>query len=154
MTYFQISPHICGCFGDDTDIQDIYAFPTKFSNFHFELTIWPEADLITAGYDAYAGTTRLADAIKKAGLTGVEFDHVEMVDGDQFYKYRKQHAGEELPDYLWFKFTGKPGIDDFGQIQTVFPLVVSERALNLLKTFDHKHFRIKDFDPSLLPANT
>ena len=156
MTFYQTSPQVAGCFGDDTEIHDISARPPKFSNFQFELTIWPDDDLIVASGGGYAGSTKLADAIKQAQLSGIEFDHVEMVDGDQFYKYRKRHASEKLPGFLWFKFIGQPGIDDFGLIPAPvnLPLVVSEKALNLLKTFNHEHLRIKDFDPGLIPANT
>jgi hypothetical protein len=54
---------------------------------------------------------------------------------------------------LWFKFVGKPGVDDFGLIDgpASFPLVVSERALVLLQSFELKECEIKDFHPKVVP---
>jgi hypothetical protein len=53
-----------------------------------------------------------------------------------------------VPELLWFKFTGKAGVDDFGLIQGpgIFPLVVSERALVLLKSFSFKNCEIKTLE--------
>jgi hypothetical protein len=79
----------------------------------------------------FVGTPRLAETVKKSGFTGVEHDHVDVVEGDQFWIRKKEHPGEAVPELLWFKFVGMPGVDDFGLIDGPgsFPLVVSERAL-------------------------
>ena len=59
-----------------------------------------------------------------------------------------------MPKLLWFKFVGKQGVDDFGLIDgpASFSLVVSERALGLLKSFNFTKCRIKDFDSKVVPV--
>lgn len=156
MKFFQISPQCVGTTGDETICSDWSARPVAFQKLQFELELWPEDDLIEASFSAYAGTRRLADAIKAAGLTGIEFDRLDMIKYDQFWLWEEEHQGETIPEYLWFKFPGEPGINDFGQIPlpVVMELTISERALAVLKQFRIENCQIKDFDPSLLVAQS
>lgn len=156
MKFFQISPQCAGTTGDDTICEDWSARPVVLHKLQFELELWPEDDLIEATIQGYAGTRRLADAIKLAGLTGIEFDQLDMIKYDQFWLWEDEHKGEIIPEYLWFKFPGKPGINDFGQIPlpVVMELTISERALAVLKQFKIENCRIKDFDPSVLVAQS
>ncbi len=93
-----------------------------------------------------------AEAIKKHGLTGVDYDHVDVEEGDQFWIRKKKHPGD-VPELLWFKFIGKAGVDDFGLIQGPgsFPLVASDRALVLLKSFSFKKCEVKDYQSQEQP---
>lgn len=148
MKFFRLNPYTIGSLGDDTVHEGWTDRPLKISKLQIELDLWPDDDLIEASIYGYAGTHRLADAIKKNGLSGVEYDHVDVQEGDQFWIYKKDHPGEAVPELLWFKFIGKPGVDDFGLIQGPgsFPLVVSERALVLLKSYSFKRCEVKDFN--------
>lgn len=150
MKFFQISPYTIGSLGDDTEHEGWTDRPLKISKLQIELDLWPVDDLVEASIDGYAGTYRLAEAIKNNGLTGVEYDHVDVQEGDQFWIYKNDHPGEAVPELLWFKFTGKAAVDDFGLLQGPgsFPLVVSERALVLLKSFSLTKCRVKELNDS------
>lgn len=156
MKYFQISPETAGTTGDNTVCEDWSARPVVFHKLQFELESWPEDDLIEATIQGYAGTRALADAIQSAGLTGVIFDRLDMTKGDQFWLWENEHQGETIPEYLWFKFPGLAGVEDFGMIHAAvaFPLTVSEKALTVLKRFKIENCRIEDFDPSVLVAQS
>ncbi|MFA5911343.1 MAG: hypothetical protein WC815_21415 [Vicinamibacterales bacterium] len=156
MKFFQFSPQTAGTTGDKTVCEDWSARPIVFHKLQFELELWPEDDLIEAINQGYAGTCSLAEAIKAACMTGIEFDALDMIKYDQFWLWEEEHPGESIPEYLWFKFTGRAGIDDFGMtyIEDGFPLIVSERALKLLTSFKIGHCRVRDFDPSLLVAQS
>lgn len=149
MNCYQISPYTIGSLGDDTVHQGWTDRPLKISKLQIELDFWPIDDLVEASIYGYAGTIRLAEAIKSNGLSGVEFARVDVIEGEQFWIHKDEHPGQAVPELLWFKFTGKAGLDDFGLIQgpVSFPLVVSDRALVLLKSFNIKGCRIKDYQP-------
>ncbi|MBP6743835.1 hypothetical protein KBI23_07955 [bacterium] len=155
MKFYQFSPQCVGTTGEDTICADWSARPVVFHKLQFELEYWPEDDFIGATIQAYAGTIVLANAIEAAGLTGIKFDRLEMIKGDQFWLWEEEHLGETIPEYLWFKFSGNAGIDDFGMIHApvALPLTVSEKALAVLKQFKIENCRIKDFDPSVLIIN-
>lgn len=152
MMFYQVGPECAGSVGDDSVFEDESVRPVRMSKFQFELNFWPEDDLIVATVQGYAGTERLSDAIKAAGLTGIEFDELDMVEGEQFFIHKKDRYGEILPKYLWFKLVGKPGLDDFGVIPgpVSLPLVVSERALHILATFDFKLAKVRALDTALV----
>lgn len=150
MKFYQIEPDTAGSLGDDTVHEGWTDRPLKISKLQIELEFWPDDDLVEAGLYGYVGTRRLAEALKNNRLTGVEFDHVDVIEGDQFWIHKEDHPGETVPELLWFKFFGKAAVDDFGLLQGPgsFPLVVSERALVLLKSFKFTNCEIKDLDDS------
>jgi hypothetical protein len=152
MKFFRLDPFTIGSLGDDTVHEGWSDRPLKISKLQIELDAWPYDDLVEADFDGFVGSHRLADAIKKNGLSGVEYDHVDVVEGDQFWIRKKEHLGEAVPELLWFKFIGRAGIDDFGLIDgpCSFPLTVSERALALLKSFNFTKCEIKDFEPKVV----
>jgi len=153
MKFFRLSLFTIGTLGDDTVHEGWSDRPLKISKLQIELDAWPDDDLTEAAIYGFVGTHRLAQAIKENGFTGVDYDHVDVIDGDQFWIRKKEHPGEAVPELLWFKFVGKPGFDDFALIDGPgsFPLVVSERALTLLKSFNFTKCEIKDFDPKVVP---
>lgn len=149
MKFYRLEPDTSGGLGDDTVHEGWEDRPMRISKLQIELDFWPSDDFLVADMYGYVGTHRLAEAIKKNGLTGVEFDYVDVIEGDQFWLERDEHPGQELPELLWFKFTGQAGVDDFGLIQgpCTLPLVVSERALVLLRSFEISGAEIEDYQP-------
>ena len=156
MRFYQINPQTIGWVGDDAVEEDMEARPVIIHKLQIDLEFWPDDDLVEAGLYGYCGTTKLMRAIKEAELTGVDFDKVEVIEGEQFFIQRKSHPNTELPELHWFKFyTGIPGTDDFGLLTgpVTSPLVVSEKALVLLKSFNHQKMEIKGFDKDLLSSS-
>jgi len=118
-----------------------------------ELTFWPEDDLIDAY--TYVCSQALADTLSKSGLTGFQLDQIyEVSKGDQFEISVKGHENQKLPEFLWLKVLGKPGIDDFGLVQGPcgLPLVVSEQALAVLRKHNLNHCKVVEYSDKSLQA--
>lgn len=94
---------------------------------HYQFDGWG-GDALLESAPIFIGTRELAEAITSAGLTGVEFDKAEI---SKSIIFNQLQPGLRLPQFLWFKFYGTPGKDDFGLKN--LQLVVSQRALDLLK---------------------
>jgi hypothetical protein len=153
MKYYCLGPQAAGDLGDRSVTGDLRERPPKVYKFHLQLERWPKDDLID-GFATYACTKRLAEALTVNKLSGFELDTVEITHDDQFHIWASLHENETLPEFLWLKITGKPGIDDFGMIQgpCPMPLVVSDRALRLLNSFKLTVCEIEEYSPKLSAA--
>lgn len=148
LKYYCLGPEVSGDFGANTVQGDVRERPPKVTKFDYELHTWPNDDFLEA-LDTYIGTHRLAEKIQSLRLTGITFDEVEISTSPEFEEWRELHKDEELPDYLWFKINGRPGVDDFGMLadtSELFPLVVSEKALEVLRSVKSEHLRVKEYD--------
>jgi len=142
MKYFYLEPEVAGGLGKGT-IMDVSTHPPRVSKLVYELSGWPD-DAILEIFPCWIVTTAAQKEIQSAGLTGVMFDHVDIVFHDQFKDF---YPDAKLPEFVWMKVDGTPGHDDFGVRRGVerseaaqqsfprhaFDLVVSERALDVLK---------------------
>lgn len=152
MRFYSLGPEAAGELGPNT-IGNTKERPHRIERLHLELTFWPEDDLIDAY--TYVCTKELAETLGKSGLTGYQIDQIyEVSEGDQFDISAKGREGERLPEFVWLKVTGEVGRDDFGLVQGPcgLPLVVSERALNLLKQGKLKHCKIVEYSDHSLQA--
>ncbi|PZM78814.1 MAG: hypothetical protein DKT66_23225 [Candidatus Melainabacteria bacterium] len=137
MGYYKIGAQCIGTF-DKVEDEDTDAIIGE------ELVVdhWPEDDILSAMVGGHFVTRRLADALSNAALTGFQLKPVNIVEGEQLYVSRKVHPGEEMPEILQLELTGKAGKDDFGRDKV---LVVSERAMELLKKFSFKYRIVEDY---------
>jgi hypothetical protein len=103
------------------------------------LTSWPDDDILCAMIDAYFVTSRLAEKLQGSRLTGFAIEPVKVVDGDQFWKYRKLYGSEPVPTLRHLLVTGTAGQDDFGKDRR---LVVSESALAFLKSLSFAYLTL------------
>lgn len=146
MRFYSLGPEAAGELGSQSIIGNPKERPHQVKKLHLELTFWPADDLIDAY--TYVCSKRLATALAASTLTGFRLDKIDKVSfGDQFNISARMHKGETLAEFVWLKVSGKPGIDDFGLVQgpCALPLVVSESALQLLKSFDFNHCTIQRF---------
>lgn len=155
MIFFVLKPQVDGHFGRNSVFIDESARPPKIEKLHFVLDSFSGDDIITT-IGTYVVTKRLADLLKtaKPSITGIAFDQVEISKSDEYYWSQKEgfsYAPKQLPEFVWLKIDGKPGVDDFAKPGS-YGLVVSERALNILKSLNLQLCDIEDFDPSLLPT--
>jgi hypothetical protein len=141
MRYFTLSPQVVGGIGPRTVLSRV-RHPPIVTCLHYEFDVWPQDDLIE-GFPCFIVTPRLAAAIGAAEPTGVTFDGVEATKAGTC---EDLHPHEMLPEFVWMQITGTPGVDDFGA-DALARLVVSERALQVLKTFSLKNCEVTDFEP-------
>jgi len=65
MNFFRLDPFTIGGLGDNTVHEGWSDRPLKISKLEIVLDAWPDDDLVEADMYGYAGTHRLAEAIKK-----------------------------------------------------------------------------------------
>jgi hypothetical protein len=150
--YFVLTPECPGSLGNDSKIVDLKANPMQLLNFQFMVERWPEDDLLEAASDGYAVTEPLAKVLKASDLTGFELGEIDIQEGDQLFLDRYDRPGEALPALTWLKVTGVAGQDDFGlrHLNGAIPLVVSERALAVLKAFKINNCIIEEYQNPLV----
>jgi hypothetical protein len=153
MKYFYLEPEVAGNPGEHT-VFDRDFHPPIISKLHFELDTW-SGDVLLESFPCWIITLQAAEKILSAGLTGMSLGPVEITTSELFRSLYKNRA---LPRFVWLKITGDPGTDDFGvtrpakitEVKTpiaplTYSLVVSERALRLLKMLGIEHADISEF---------
>ena len=126
MGFFIVEPEVAGELGAGT-VFDRTGHTLKVTRLEYEFFGWL-GDAIVESTPCFIVTETLASAITEAGLTGVEFDELEVSvssEGEEFIE-------EPLPRWKWLRFTGKAGHDDLG-LNDGLRLVVSGRALEVLR---------------------
>jgi hypothetical protein len=108
--------------------------PTVVHKLHYEFDGWL-GDEFLESTPCYIASKRLAREIELAQMTGASFDVVEVTTSELF---EELYPGRKLPEFVWMKIVGIPCQDDFG-ISSGLQLVVSERALALLKSAGFSH---------------
>lgn len=131
--FFVIEPEVAGGFGEHTVI-DRSTGKMVVTKLHYEFEGWL-GDHLLESTPCYIVSDELAREIEINGLSGVKFDFVEVTLSDQF---REIYKNKSIPNFVWLKVIGEPGKDDFG-IAPGLRLVVSERALSVLKTSGISH---------------
>ena len=153
MRFFAILPEAAGQMGNNCIHGEITARPVEIIQADFEFQFWPHDDLL-CGFYIFACSASLAEALVTSGLNGFELAKLDVSFEERFYQWAELHKGEQLPEYQWLKIVGRAGIEDFGLVQgqTELPLVVSERALTLLKQFKLQHCDIETYSGQKLSA--
>lgn len=153
MRFFAISPEAAGQLGNSCVHGDIKERPVQIIEADFEFQFYPHDDLLD-GFYTYACAQPLAEALKTSGLTGFTIEPLRVSFEERFYQWAELHKGEELPEFQWLKVVGRAGIDDFGLLPgpVEMPLIVSERALRILKQFRLTHCEIETYTGQKLSA--
>jgi hypothetical protein len=138
--FFAVEPEVAGGFGPNT-ILDRNVHPTRVDHLHYELNGWLGDELLETT-PCWIVTESLARQIREAGLAGVEFGDVEVSTSDEF---RERYPDRSLPKFLRLNVTGTPRKDDFG-VGDDLRLVVSEKALNLLRQTNRASFDVEPLD--------
>jgi hypothetical protein len=125
--YYVLEPEVAGGWGKNTVFTRTAGRPVVVHRLHYEFDGWLGDELVEST-PCYLVTKRLSDEIARAQLTGAVFDEVEVTTSDEF---KELHPDRVLPNWLWLKADGVPGVDDF-TIGLGSRLIVSE-ALALLK---------------------
>jgi hypothetical protein len=137
--YFVVEPEVAGGWGDNT-IADTDVHPPVVIHLHYEFEGWLGDELLES-FPCFVVTRKLAAAIEEAGLNGASFESVEISVSENF---KEAHPRVALPSFVRFVPTGKAGVGDFGISDG--RLVVSERALRILKKARLRHADVTPFD--------
>ena len=131
MNFFQLEPDVPGYFANSRYVLDHLS---DVSTGHYIFECWPEDDIIS-WIRVYLVKEGLAVALKSSRLTGFELKDCVVSKGDQFKIASPGHG--DLPQFYWLYVSGVAGVDDFG-VSDDLRLTISERVLDLLKTFSIK----------------
>jgi hypothetical protein len=140
MPYYALEPEVAGHLGDHA-IVDRSVHPPLVKRVHYEFDGWLGDDLLEA-FPCFIVTRALGQRLAAAGLTGFTLDDAEVSMSDLF---EEVHPDRELPGFAWLKVLGRPGTDDLG-LSLDHRLVLSQRALDVLKPFKVEHCDIEPYE--------
>jgi len=139
MHYFYIEPEVAGGLGPNT-VRDRSVHPPIVSHLNYEFDGWPD-DVLVEAFPSFIVTPDAMDKLLESGLTGARFANVEISKSGEFEDF---YPDTQLPRFVWLQITGRPGRDDFG-LAADHRLVISERALDVLKGLQLTHALIEPF---------
>ena len=137
---YRLAPEVAGGWGAET-VADTTRHPPVVTKLHYEFGGWLGDDLVES-FPVFIVSDRLAQAIQHEALSGVELDTVKVTKDPQFDHFFPE-AARSLPDWKWLRPNGHPHVTDFWQ-QDDGALVVSERALSVLRRFNVGHCEIEE----------
>jgi hypothetical protein len=140
MKYFYIEPEVAGGLGHNV-VMDRSVHPPIVSGLHYEFDGWL-GDVLLESFPCFIVTEGAKKDLQSVGLTGLRFDEVEVTTSEFF---QERYPNRQLPKFVWLQIVGKPGQDDFG-IAKDLRLVISERALEVLRGLGISNALITDFD--------
>ena len=158
MKYFFLESDIAGEPGGNT-VLDHSKTPPTVRKLEYNFYYW-FGDVLLRTYRSWIITAAAMNEIQKHGFTGAKAAEVSITKSDDFCE---QNPSLILPEFVWLKVFGTAGRDDFGTGYRLnagsidlFPydarfyeLVVSERALDLLKRLGIAHASVWTFsEPS------
>ena len=139
MLFFVLEPEIAGGWGERT-VADTSSFPPTVTALHYRFDGWLGDELLES-FPCYIVTDRLAVRLRRSGLTGFRLQPVAVSTSEQFDEL---YPDRELPAFKWLHPVGRAGMDDFG-LSDAHQIVVSERALTILRKFRLQHCEITPF---------
>ncbi len=159
MKFYSLLPEVPGTAGSQSICLDWDARPLQLKKVHYELDMMPADDIICT-HGAYLVTVRLAEAFKKIKLKGFEICDAEVTTSEKFTQWHGSPGTEtyiekvRLPKFMWLKIVGQPGLDDFGLVDSLDfdPLIVSDRALSVLSSFEFNRCEIVVYSDRKLSA--
>lgn len=131
MNAYWIRPEVAGELGPRSSL-DTSVYPPRVTRLHYEFSNWMGDDIVES-FPTVIVTATLADAIMSFGLSGVEFDDVDVTLNHQFEEFSPDVASS-LPAWRWLRPVGQPLISDFWQDDSA-RLMLSEAALDVIRRF-------------------
>ncbi|OQW91958.1 MAG: hypothetical protein BWK78_03085 [Thiotrichaceae bacterium IS1] len=140
MLYYYLEPEVAGELGGKSEM-DASVHPPKVTRLYYQFDGWLGDDLLES-FPCFIVSKPLKESLEKANFVGYSFDCVKITKSKQF---KGLYPNKKLPDFFWMKIVGEVGKDDFG-IAKNHKLVVSERALNLLRNFNINHCEVAIYE--------
>jgi hypothetical protein len=139
MKRYIIEPEVAGQLGDSA-VLNYQTKPPIIERLHYEFDDWLGDDFL-AGFQCFICTERLTESLKRADLTGYEFAECKVTKSQLFDDLNEN--GLDLPVFFWFRVLGCESDDFF--IAANSTLVISERALSILRQFNIDHCDIEEY---------
>lgn len=139
--YKYIEPEVSGGLGLETDI-DNNVHPPIIKKLHYVFDGWLGDDILET-FPCFIVSERLMKSIMKNQLKGILFDSVKITKSDEFLDCQPKTI---LPDFYWMKVNGKLDVDDF-VISKDYRLLVSDKALKVIKYFNVNYATLEDYIP-------
>jgi hypothetical protein len=136
-----VEPEVAGGLGPNT-ILDVGVHPPVVSRLHYEFDGWL-GDVLLETFPCFIVTDDARQRLVDRRFTGARFDEVEISASLQF---EELYPEVRLPRFAWLQVIGEAGKTDFGTIAG--RLVISERALDVLRSLGLSHAEIKPILPS------
>jgi len=136
---YVVEPEVAGGLADQT-VLDTSRHPPIVKRLHYVFSGWMGDDIVET-FPCFIVTSRLAEAIAAARLSGAEFDDVVISKDPQFVRFSMEVANN-LPAWRWLRPAGEPHASDFWQQRPDGRLVVSERSLDVLRRFNLNHAEV------------
>jgi hypothetical protein len=132
MESYLVRPEVAGELGPDVEI-DANAHPPRIDRMHYVFFGWAGSDIVES-FPIFIVTNRLAEAFRKAALSGFEIDEVKTSIDEQFESFFPESAAS-MPSWNWLRVTGDKATADFWQDEKA-QLHVSDRAKRVLESFN------------------
>lgn len=143
MKFYYLEPEVGGGLGRHCIIDRASGKTSTVLKLHYEFDGWL-GDEILESTPCFIVSGKLAEMIERVRLSGVKFDDVEITTSDEFAQL---YPDCRLPNFAWLKIFGQAGRDDFG-VAPDLRLVVSDKAMKLLKGFEISHASVEAFPQS------
>ncbi|MET9229391.1 hypothetical protein [Lentzea sp. NPDC003310] len=124
MTFYLIEPEVAGGWGDEFEIDHANDVVTRV---HYEVADWL-GDCIVTTSPVYLVLRETGRRMTEAGFTGFSLDDALVTASDQHHVFNPDGV---LPDLVWLKVHGEPGVDDLGLADRGTNLVVSQPVMDL-----------------------
>jgi hypothetical protein len=141
MPYFALTPDVAGGLGKHTEL-DRSTHPPAVHRLHIVFSDWLGDDLL-ADFPCFLVTEKLGERLLQEQLTGFELADVEVELSPEAEELLE---GQELPEFRWLKVPGRAGSEDFGLVPRDASLVVSDRALAVLREGSLNYCDIEDYE--------
>jgi len=138
---FIFSPEVSGEMGDNTIVDNRF---TPMKVYHLEMVFDRFSDDIFESFPVYIVSQSLYDKIIDLGFTGM--DNARLITYEMNEQFDDVYPNGEKPtqNYYMVDITGEAD-DDFFIDKVINDLVVSSRALQLLKSFRVRYAEVKEY---------
>ncbi|GAA1214055.1 hypothetical protein [Prauserella alba] len=142
MAYHLLSPDVAGELGDGT-VLDTSTHPPVVHQLEYVISAWFGSDLLES-FPCFVVSAELGKALQESGFGSFELADMQLTVTPEAEELRQGMDVRELPEFVWLKIFGQAGVDDIG-VDRRASLVVSDRALELLRRFDLDGCDIEDY---------
>ena len=137
--FYFLEPEVAGGWGEDTQV-DRSIDPPLVRKLHYEFSGWLGDELLES-FPCFIVTETLGSRLTHEGLRGFFLDEVKISRSEEL---DERQPDIQLPPFQWLRVTGNAGESDFG-IDKNRMLVVSERALSVLRSRQLMHCEVKEW---------
>lgn len=137
MKHYVLEPEVSGGLGASSEL-DTSCHPPIVRKLEYVFDGW-QGDSLIESFPCFIVTAELGERMLQQQLTGFSLADVIVTRSIEFNELGKH---DDLPNFRWLQPSGLAGINDIA-LGTDFRLVVSERALALLRSHGIDHCQVE-----------